>query len=92
MIAVLLASLLEQQVRRWIAKTGKRLTGLRPEKRDDAYPTAKALLEVFATYAAVIVRGQRGREKLWHLSPLDPLQKKIWDILGLPALQTLAER
>jgi len=49
------------------------------------------LLAVFATYAAVIVRGQRGREKLWHLSTLDPLQKKIWDILGLPALQTLAE-
>ena len=91
MIAVLVASLLEQQVRRWIAKTGKRLTGLRPEKRDDAYPTAKALLEVFATYAVVIVRGLRGREKLWHLSTLDPLQKKIWDILGLPALQTLAE-
>lgn len=91
MIAVLVASLLEQQIRRRIAKTGQRLTGLRPEKRDDAYPTAKALLAVFATYAVVIIRGQRGREKLWHLSTLDPLQKMIWDILGLPALQTLAE-
>jgi hypothetical protein len=47
MIAVLVAALLEHQVRRWIAKTGCLIHGLRPEGRDDPYPTAKALLKAF---------------------------------------------
>jgi transposase len=90
MIAVLTAMLLEHQVRRWIAKTGRRLTGLRPEKRDDAFPTATALLQAFAAYAVVVIPGRRGREEL-HLPTLNPLQQLIWKILGLPTLQTLAE-
>lgn len=90
MIAVLTAALLEAQVRRWIAKSGHPLKDLRPEKRGDAYPTATALLEAFAAYAVVVIQGRRGREEL-HLPTLSPLQQTIWDILELPALQTLAE-
>jgi transposase len=90
MIAVLTAALLEHQVRRWMAKTGQLLKDLRPEKRGDAHPTATALLQAFAAYAVVVVQGRRGREEL-HVPTLSPLQQTIWDILGLPTLQTLAE-
>jgi transposase len=90
MLAVLTAMLLESQVRRWIAKTGRPLKDVRPEKRGDAYPTATALLQAFAGYAVVVIQGRRGREEL-HLPTLSPLQQSIWDILGLPTLQTLAE-
>jgi hypothetical protein len=42
------AALLEHQVRRWIAKTGKLLKGSMPEGRDNPYPTAKAMLRALA--------------------------------------------
>lgn len=90
MLAVLTAALLEHQVRHWIAKTGRVLKDIRPEKRGDAHPTAKALLQAFAAYAVVVVQGRRGREEL-HVPTLNPLQQTIWNILELPALQTLAE-
>jgi transposase len=60
MVAVLVAMLLEHQVRRWIARTGKLLKGLMPEERDNPYPTAKAMLRAFQSYALIIVR----RDKL----------------------------
>ena len=47
MIAVLVASLLEYHVRRHIAQTGQRLHGLMPENRDNAYPTARKMLQAF---------------------------------------------
>jgi hypothetical protein len=88
MIAVLTVALLEAQVRRWIAKSGRPLKALRPEKRGDAYPTATALLEVFAMYAVFVIQGRRGREEL-HLPTLSPLQQTIWDILKPPTLHNL---
>ena len=85
MIAVLVAALLEHQVRRWIAKTGQQLRGLMPEGRDNPYPTAKAMLRAFQDYALVIVRHGKHREELHH-PQLRPVQQQIWDILGLSPL------
>jgi transposase len=82
MIAVLVATLLEQAVRRWIAQTGERLKGVMPEQRDTAYPTATALLRVFTDYAWVIVRHADGVEEVHH-PRLRPVQQQIWDILEL---------
>jgi transposase len=82
MIAVLVATLLEQQVRRWIGETGELLHGLMPEQRDTARPTATALLRAFADYALVLVRRSDGVEEV-HYPRLRPVQQKIWDILEL---------
>jgi transposase len=85
MLAVLAAALLEYQVRRWIAKTGRLVRGVRPEGRDDPYPTAKALLRAFQDYALVIVR--RGKTAVEvHYSKLRPVQQQIWRIMELPPL------
>ena len=85
MVAVLVAALLEHQVRRWIAKTGQLLRGLMPEGRDNPYPTAKAMLRAFQSYALVIVRRAKRRDELYH-PKLRPVQQQIWDIMGLPAV------
>jgi transposase len=82
MIAVLVATLLEQQVRRWIAETGEVLHGLMPEQRDTATPTATALLRAFADYALVLVRHGDGVAEV-HYPRLRPVQQQIWDILEL---------
>jgi transposase len=82
MIAVLVAMLLEQAVRRWIAQTGQVLEGLMPEKRDTAHPTATALLRAFADYAWVVVRQVDGEATVHH-PRLRPVQQQIWDILDL---------
>jgi transposase len=82
MIAVLVATLLEQEVRRWIAETGQVLEGLMPEKRDTVHPTATALLRAFADYAWVVVRQADGMEEVHH-PRLRPVQQQIWDILEL---------
>jgi transposase len=89
MLAVLLAALLELQVRRWLAKQGQSLTGLRPGKRRTTMPTAEALLQAFADYTLVIVRRARGGEEI-HLPQLRPLQQQIWKALQLPPIAELA--
>ena len=66
MVAVLVAAWLEHPVRRWIAKTGRLVRGLRPEGRDDPYPTAKAMLRAFQNYALVIARQGNGRVEVHH--------------------------
>jgi transposase len=84
MIAVLVAALLEHQVRRWIAKTGNLVQGLRPEGRDDPYPTAKAMLKAFRHYAVVILRSAK-RQQIRH-PKLRSVQQQIWDIMELDPL------
>lgn len=84
MIAVLVAALLEYQVRRWIAKTGRLVNGLRPEGRDDPYPTAKAMLKAFQHYTIVVVR--HGKRRQVHHPKLRPVQQQIWKIMGLDPL------
>ena len=90
MIAVLVAALLEYQVRHHIAQTGELVRGLMPENRDNPYPTAKKLLHAFRSYALVIVRHPDGREEV-HYPKLRPVQQQIWDImqLSLPSAPTL---
>ena len=85
MIAVLVAALLEYQVRRRIAQTGRLLRGLRPEGRDDPYPTAKAILKAFQHYAVVIVRHRKRRQEIHH-PKLRPVQQQIWNIMELDPL------
>ena len=87
MIAVLVAALLEYQVRRQIAQTGRLLDGLMPEKRDNPYPTAKKMLKAFQDYALVIVRHADGHEDI-HCPKFRPVQQQIWDIMGLSAPRT----
>lgn len=84
MVAVLVAALLEHQVRRWIARAGKLLKGLIPEGRDNPYPTAKAMLRAFQSYALVIVRRDKGRQV--HYPKLRSVQQQIWDIMELAPL------
>jgi transposase len=85
MIAVLVAALLEHQVRRRIANTGRLIQGLRPEGRDDPYPTAKAILKTFQYYAIVIVRHDKHQQEIHH-PKLRPVQQRIWNILQLDPL------
>ena len=88
MLATLLAALLELQVRRWLAKQGQCLTGLRPGPRRTALPTAEALLRAFEDYALVTVRRARDREDI-HPPKLRPLQQQIWKALQLPPITEL---
>lgn len=87
MIAVLVAGLLEYQVRRYIAETGQLVRGLMPERRDNPYPTAEKLLKAFQDYTLVLVRHPDGREEL-HYPKLRPVQQQIWNIIGLPPVPT----
>lgn len=82
MIAVLVAGLLEYQVRRHIAQTGELVRGLMPENRDNPYPTAKKMLRAFQSYALVIVRHPDDRDEV-HYPKLRPVQQQIWDIMQL---------
>lgn len=90
MLAVLLAALLERQVRQWLAKQGQSLSGVRPGQRRTAWPTAEALLRAFADYALVIVRRAKGGAEI-HLPKLRPLQQQIWKALQLPPISELAQ-
>lgn len=85
MLAVLVAALVEHQVRRWIARTGELLHGLMPEGRDNPYPTAKMLLRTFRDYALVRIRSADGDEEV-HYPPLRPIPAQIWSIMGLAPL------
>jgi hypothetical protein len=89
-VAVLAAALREVQVRRWVQRPGQLLRGLMPERRDNPYPTARALLRAFQDYAPVMVI-HRGRQEEVHYPQLRPLQQQVWDIMGLNPLsgQTL---
>ena len=85
MIAVLVATLLEHQVRRWVRKRGQLLAGLLPERRDNLYPTARTLLRAFEDYALVLVCHSGGEAEV-HYPKLRPVQQQIWDIMGLAPL------
>lgn len=85
MVAVLVAALLEHQVRQWLARTGTLLHGLMPEGRDTPFPTAKTLLRSFRDYALVLVRQPDGSAEV-HYPPLRPVQQQLWSICGLPPL------
>lgn len=87
MVAVLLAALVEHQVRAWIARTGELLHGLMPEGRDNPFPTAKMLLRTFRDYALVRIRHADGKEEV-HYPQLRAVPAQIWSIMGLAPLPT----
>ena len=91
MVAVLVAALLEHQVRRWVQGSGQLLRGLMPERRNTPYPTARALLWAFQGYALVLVIHSSGEEEV-HYPKLQPVQQQVWEIMGLDPLpgQTLS--
>lgn len=85
MLAVLLAALVEHQVRAWIARTGALVHGVMPDKRDTSRPTATALLRTFHDYALVLIHSPDGSISA-HLPKFRPVQHQIWSIMGLPPL------
>jgi transposase len=85
MLAVLLAALVEHQVRAWIARAGDLVQGVMPDGRDTASPTAKALLRTFHDYALILVHLADGTTTV-HAPTLRPVQHQIWSIMGLPPL------
>ncbi|HZO31199.1 MAG TPA: hypothetical protein VFH48_34975 [Chloroflexota bacterium] len=85
MLAVLLAALVEHQVRAWIARPSPRVHGVLPDQRDSARPTAKALLRTFHDDALILIHLADG-STLVHLPKLRPVQHQIWAIMGLPPL------
>jgi len=74
MIAVLLAGLLEYQVRRHVAHTGELVRGLMPKNYDNPHPTAKRCSGLSELYP-----GDRslpdGREEI-HYPKLRPFHSK----------------
>ena len=85
MLAVLLAALVEHQVRAWIARTGALVHGVMPDKRDTARPTATALLRTFHDYAVILIHLADGTTTI-HAPKLRPVQQQIWSIMDLPPL------
>jgi transposase len=85
MIAVLLAMLLEFEVRRLLKEQNKQIKGLRPEGRKDPLPTAKSLLRAFIDYTLVIIKHADGRQEIYY-PKLKSVPQQIWDLLNLPPL------
>jgi len=85
MIAVLIAMLLEFEVRRLLKEENKKIEGLRPEGRNDPSPTAKSLLRAFSDYSLVVVKHADGTQETYY-PKFKPVPQQIWDLLGLPPL------
>lgn len=85
MIAVLIAMLLEFEVRRLLKEENKKIEGLRPEGRKTPSPTAKSLLRAFSDYSLVVVKHADGTQET-HYPKFRPVQQQIWELLGLPPL------
>lgn len=85
MIAVLVAMLLEFEVRRLLKEQNKKIAGLRPEGRKDPAPTAKSLLRAFSDYTLVVVKHPDGTQET-HYPKFRPVPQQIWDLLALPPL------
>ncbi len=78
-----LLTLIEFVVRRQLEQSGESLLGLHPEnpKKASQRPTTERLLKAFdnITLTLVVIRGKQYRA----VTPLNPLQKKILQLLGL---------
>jgi transposase len=86
MLAVLVFALLERQVRRVIAQTGQKITGLMPEKRDTTTPKGGRLLKAFDSLS--VVKIEQGHRVRYLLSELSSVQRQIIQALGLVELST----
>ena len=85
MLAVLVFALIERQVRRAIARTGQKITGLMPEKRDTTTPKG-GLLKAFDGLS--VVKIEQGHHIRYLLSELSSVQRQIIQALGLTELST----
>jgi transposase len=85
MIAVLVAMLLEYEVRRLLREKKKKIDGLRPEGRKDPAPTAKSLLRSFSDYSLVVIKYSDGSQEIRY-PKFKHVPQQIWDLLGLPPL------
>jgi len=81
-IALRVLTLLEFVARRQLAAERTTLAGLYAgnPKRENARPTAERLLEAFQAIPLTIIEGPQQTER--HLSPLNPLQQRILEVLG----------
>lgn len=86
MLAVLVFALIERQVRRAIAQTGQKITGLMPEKRDTITPKGGRLLKAFDSLS--VVKIEQGHRVRYLLSELSSVQRQIIQALGLAELST----
>ncbi len=70
-------------MRRQLEQSGESLLGLHPEnpKKASQRPTTERLLKAFdnITLTLLVIRGEQYRD----VTPLNPLQKKILQLLGL---------
>ncbi len=85
MIAVLVAMLLEFEVRRLLKEQGQQIKGLRPEGRKNPAPTATSLLRAFSDYALVVIKHPDGRQEI-HYPKFKQVPQQIWNLLNLPPL------
>ncbi|HJZ55187.1 MAG TPA: IS1634 family transposase [Gemmataceae bacterium] len=88
--ALMVLALMERQVRRELK--GQPLYGLYPEGRPSPAPTGPALIRGLSGLCVVIVH--QGGETLRRLSQLDPVQRRIIQLLGINSerLQTFKRR
>jgi transposase len=91
MIAVLIAMLLEFEVRKLLKEHKKQIKGLRPEGRKTPAPTAKSLLRAFNDYSLVVIKHIDGTAEV-HYPKLKSVPQQIWDLLKLPPLSAETPR
>lgn len=88
--ALMVLALMERQTRRSL--NGKPMYGLYPENRPSPAPTGPAILNAFSTLCIVIVKdhGEVSR----RLAELNPIQRKLLHLLGIPpdVLRTFKRR
>jgi len=84
MVGVLVAGLIERQVRRVLAELQQPITGLMPEGRDTLRPTVGRLFKAFADYSLVQVKDVQGQVVETRFARPNPVQDQILKVLGLP--------
>jgi hypothetical protein len=84
MVGVLVAGLIERQVRRVLAALQHPITGLLPAGRDTVHPTVARLFKAFADSSLVQVKDAWGRVVEIRFARLHPVHVHILKVLGLP--------
>ena len=89
MVGCLVAGLLERQIRRALAERHEPIHGLMPEGRDTLKPTVTRILQAFADYSLVLIKGVDGRLVQREFARPNPVQQQILAVLGLPHPEVL---
>ncbi len=88
MVGALVAGLIERQIRRAVEELQKPIEGLMPEGRDTLRPTIGRIFKAFANFSLVQLRNTDGTILMRRFTTLDPVQKQIWELLGLGQPET----